>query len=1106
MYRAHAFVRLVVVKEPSGIVSELHVCDLVGARPLGLAEVNDGLGESMGKSNVEGDRDRRGAARQLLALSRVVDELSRRSPASDGSDEVQDGVADSSVRDVITAKAVRGARDSRLTMTLAPLMASGAKTFMLCTVSPLPDDHLDTLNTLRVAMRCARIDAACVKRRLAPEHRTELRRRFVSLREAVVRADAASDAALVSGVNAGVVPEPEPRASAAERAEWGERDDDVNVVAKGAKGADDDVAAEPLLSPIKAARIPAGLLPGRTPPRVKPQRSNLMREFMEDVPESFRGQVGEPEETSDGTRGGTVSRTNATGESSDEGESSAELGRRLASLKDQFVALYDTVTVDQGASTKDTDNDVSTSVDAQRDAHRLRRTPPTSPRAKYAGNRRVKWPDDSDRYSDAHDRYFDEKENVTVTDQKDGPGKRRPPAPSRGPIPTHPEALTLEVEEQRRRYDALLGMLHAEEGARLRAEERAASTAHDAAERVATAEASAQDAKRVAVEAKARVRALEDGTDFAEVFARYEMDVDALDRECARLREEAFLAHMAVQGDVDTPGPHTESSESESSRVINNNADVQRRMGALKRALRKSEEKVDELEQTVGEFRRRERLMDLHSRQHDDQLRRLQAHERQIVALRAELQRSQLSAARSEARREEAQRDAALARARESGLREDSTQLAAEVERRGRKMRAYENRVDELEAGRVGRPGGTKATVNSSDFATRGDYDAIQSELELRDIASQLRRAVPPGASSRADRLFDALYGELDTLLTRVDAGGDDGGGGYAGMHGSEREQPWRDYVDPRRAAYGDHSMRSKAPRKPSSPSPERLDRAMAAHVQRMEQSRSPGTSPRKGRPASLGTDSSSGLGSTPRARSLTPPRVVPKRLTLTRPRSPAPSARGGVNANSDNPLALAAEEAAHRTDAGWRGGARLVRSPSRTPPGSPRASNLPDYASAGGYVPGQHSAARAAARASGARTPTAERSQPPSPRSRPPAAATPRGHSVSDSAARALEAVTLARSPDGSPRGARSPRHGNHALAPPPTDDRRFENERRYSSPPPRGYDYGDVLGSYAETLGDVGTYAVGAPPSSLARSPPGSPRPFYPSGPTEHQQDAFR
>ena len=353
----------------------------------------------------------------------------------------------------------------------------------------------------------------------------------------------------------------------------------------------------------------------------------------------------------------------------------------------------------------------------------------------------------------------------------------------------------MEVEEQRRRYDALLGMLHAEESARLKAEEKAAAAAHDAAERVAAAEAAAADAARSSVEAKARVRAMEDGTDYAEIFARYEMDIDNLDRECARLREEAFLAHVAVQGDVDTGGD-------EASRVLNASADVQRRVGALKRALRKSEERVDELERTLSELRRRERLMDLHSRQHDDQIRRLQAHERQIVALRAELQRSQLSAARSEARREECQRDAALARARESGLREDNAQLAAEVERRGRKMRAYENRVDELERARVGRPGGTKATINSAEaFATRGDYDAIQSELELRDIASQLRRAVPPGASARADRLFDALYGELDTLLRRA-GGGDEvgregGAAGYAGSDGGRRE-PWRDYLDPR--------------------------------------------------------------------------------------------------------------------------------------------------------------------------------------------------------------------------------------------------------------------------------------------------------------------
>jgi len=1108
--RSHAFVRLTVVREPEGVVSECHVCDLVGARALGLAELHD---SSSDRSSVEGDRDRRGAARQLLAFSRVVDELSRRAP-KDGPDSSE------GARESITARAVRGARDSRLTQTLAPLMASGARTFMLCTVSPLPDDHLDTLNTLRVAQRCARIDAACVRRVLAPEHRRALRSRFTTLREAVARADAVADAALVSAANAGVVSTTEALARAAERAEWGDvvsdppGAGDVSDPPGAGDVSDPPGAREPLLSPIKAARIPAGLMPGRTPPRTRP--SNLMREFMEDVPESFRPTADESFRPADESV--TTSSIDRDGDGDDgRGESSAELGARLAALKDEFTAMY--AAVDRGrregaVNVTATGGEDQTRArregtgrapdDAQMDEHRLRRTPPTSP-GKYVGNRRVRWPDDSDA-KDAHDRYFDEKENAPIAAEDPKP---RPPPPSRGPIPTNPEALRLEVEEQRRRYDALLGMLHAEESARLKAEEKAAAVAHDAAERVAAAEAAAADAARSSVEAKARVRAMEDGTDYAEIFARYEMDIDALDRECARLREEAFLAHVATQGDVNTGGD-------EASRVLNASADVQRRVGALKRALRKSEERVDELERTLSELRRRERLMDLHSRQHDDQIRRLQAHERQIVALRAELQRSQLSAARSEARREESQRDAALARARESGLREDNAQLAAEVERRGRKMRAYENRVDELEqARRVGRPGGTKTTINSavSDFATRGDYDAIQSELELRDVASQLRRAVPPGASARADRLFDALYGELDTLLrgTRGDEGNLGGAEGYAGTDGGRRE-PWRDYLDPRASSYGgdgrDRSSsgsRPEAVRKPSSPSPERLNRAMAAHVERMARSRSPATSPRReeGRPT----------GGEPRGRSRTPPRVVPKRLTLARKGA---DRRSGRHHHDDDPLALAAEEAAgrgyghgHGHGHGGSGGAHSSRrrvahrspSPSPSPPVSPRAGSLPDYSSVpGGYVPGQHSAARAAARAGlGGVTPSA------SPR----AMAKTRGSLDADAslggfldadAVRALEAAARSRSPEeGGTPGATSPRRTgglsrggwqSGSLAPPPTDDRANPH----------------VLESYASMLQSPGTYETGAPPSSLARSPPGSPRPFYPSGPTPHPDGGFR
>ena len=95
--------------------------------------------------------------------------------------------------------------------------------------------------------------------------------------------------------------------------------------------------------------------------------------------------------------------------------------------------------------------------------------------------------------------------------------------------------------------------------------------------------------------------------------------------------------------------------------------------------------------------------------------------------------------------------------------------------------------------------------------------------------------------------------------------------------------------------------------------------------------------------------------------------------------------------------------------------------------------------------------------------------------------------------AVRALEAAAArSRSPEeGGTPGATSPTRGgwSSSLAPPPTDDRGAR-----------------VLESYASMLQSPGTYETGAPPSSLARSPPGSPRPFYPSGPTPHPDGGFR
>ena len=75
---AHAFARLTVVREPDGTVAECHFVDLVGSQPLGLG------GGGRAGTDPAWDRERRLAAGQLLAFSRVVDELSKRRPLGTG--------------------------------------------------------------------------------------------------------------------------------------------------------------------------------------------------------------------------------------------------------------------------------------------------------------------------------------------------------------------------------------------------------------------------------------------------------------------------------------------------------------------------------------------------------------------------------------------------------------------------------------------------------------------------------------------------------------------------------------------------------------------------------------------------------------------------------------------------------------------------------------------------------------------------------------------------------------------------------------------------------------------------------------------------------------
>ena len=279
-------------------------------------------------------------------------------------------------------------------------------------------------------------------------------------------------------------------------------------------------------------------------------------------------------------------------------------------------------------------------------------------------------------------------------------------------------------------------------------------------------------------------------------------------------------------------------------------------------------------------------------------------------------------------------------------------------------------------AGRVGGPGGTKTTINSaaSDFATRGDYDAMQSELELRGVKPRLRRAVPPGvrrggravrrAVRRAGHAAERYAGdEGNPRGRRGSRGADRAGGGSRGAITSTSEG-----VFVRR-----RWERSIVVRKPSGSRPEAVEPepraaeprdggARRAHgaLQVTATSRRPGRRPANGRNLA-GPVSHAPEGSSP---SVSPSRVKAPidgadatTTTTTRSRSPR-RRRPDADTDTDTDTDTAARGAT-RDD----GRVATVRRRRRRLRFAPHA----DFASTtrpcpAGYVPGQLAAARAAA------------------------------------------------------------------------------------------------------------------------------------------------
>ena len=231
--------------------------------------------------------------------------------------------------------------------------------------------------------------------------------------------------------------------------------------------------------------------------------------FASDVPMSFRDEI----------RGGTRARGVGL-EGPEEGRSGRDpegvaepptslaaklaepptsLAAKLASLKDEFASLYETVVAEPKSDEKASSNDSKASSSAL--------DPPAAART---GGPPLEVSDDA------------RLEDLEASDL----------------------ARLDDLEETRRRYDALLGVLASERRRREKAEQLAIDCASDATERLVAADAEVASANALAASWRARVKAMEAGCEYAELFARYERDVDALERECERLRGECVESEI----------------------------------------------------------------------------------------------------------------------------------------------------------------------------------------------------------------------------------------------------------------------------------------------------------------------------------------------------------------------------------------------------------------------------------------------------------------------------------------------------------------------------------------------------------------------------------
>jgi hypothetical protein len=356
----------------------------------------------------------------------------------------------------------------------------------------------------------------------------------------------------------------------------------------------------------------------------------------------------------------------------------------------------------------------------------------------------------------------------------------------------------LGAHELRRRLDALTATLGAERRARSACEEKLAAVTLECETRELEARAETDSSTLEAAELRRRHDLLLESSPeaFKEVFARYERDVAAAERECARLRRENLdltveaATATASEGarnaaDARSADPYfpsvanissvfkdeTENPREPGSSVIGPEAgiasvlasrDVQRRLDRLCAALRKSEDARAKTECENAELRRRERVTATRARAFEDAQRRLRVLETQCRDVTEATREAHLATARANALRHEAEERLRLANDALDDAREDADRATADAHRAN--ARCHELEASFLE--RRAAAGGATLLARDAALASARAAVNVPDQPSLLKMAAELRsaatRAASAGDASALAEMFDAFVDDIE--------------------------------------------------------------------------------------------------------------------------------------------------------------------------------------------------------------------------------------------------------------------------------------------------------------------------------------------------------